>query len=83
MPAANRQFGASGGAVSWDTSQDFGNSPPVRTLPIPPPDAKLLKRYLQAEYSVAKNELKFENYLQTENIWNLEKNLEHIQMPIY
>jgi len=25
----NRQFGASGGAVSWDTLQDFGSSPPV------------------------------------------------------
>ena len=43
-PAPNRQFGASGGVVSWDTSQDFGSSAPVRVLPIPPPDAKLLKR---------------------------------------
>jgi len=42
--ADNRQFGASGGAVSCDTSQDFESSPPVRALPIPPPDAKLLKR---------------------------------------
>ena len=48
MAAHNRQFGASGGVVSWDTSQDFGSSPPVRALPIPPPDAKLLKRYRQA-----------------------------------
>jgi len=46
-PAHNRQFGASGGAVSWDTSQEFGSSPPVRALPIPPPDAKLLKRWAQ------------------------------------
>ena len=46
MAAANRQFGASGGVVSWDTSQDFGSSAPVRALPIPPPDAKLLKRYM-------------------------------------
>jgi len=45
--AANRQFGASGGVVSWDTSQEFGSSPPVRALPIPPPDAKLLKRCRQ------------------------------------
>jgi len=36
-PADNRQFGASGGVVSWDTSQEFGSSPPVRALPIPPP----------------------------------------------
>ena len=36
-PADNRQFGASGGAVSWDTSQEFGGSPPVQALPIPPP----------------------------------------------
>ena len=43
-PADNRQFGASGGVASCDTSQDFGSSPPVRALPIPPPDAKLLKR---------------------------------------
>jgi len=42
----NRQFGASGGVVSWDTSQEFGSFPPVRALPIPPPAAKLLKRYL-------------------------------------
>ena len=48
MAAHNRQFGASGGAVSWDTSQDFGSFAPVRALPIPPPDAKLLKRCAQA-----------------------------------
>ena len=36
-PADNRQFGASGGVASWDTSQEFGSSPPVRALPIPPP----------------------------------------------
>jgi len=47
-PATNRQFGASGGVASWDTSQDFGSFAPVRALPIPPPDAKLLKRYRQA-----------------------------------
>ena len=45
IAAPNRQFGASGGVVSCDTSQDFGSSPPVRALPIPPPDAKLLKRW--------------------------------------
>jgi len=43
-PADNRQFGVSGGVASWDTSQDLESSPPVRALPIPPPDAKLLKR---------------------------------------
>ena len=37
MPALNGQFGASGGVVSCDTSQDFGSLPPVRALPIPPP----------------------------------------------
>ena len=47
MTAHNRQFGASGGVVSCDTSQDFGSSAPVRALPIPPPDAKLLKRCMQ------------------------------------
>ena len=36
-PAANRQFGASGGVASWDTSQDFGSFAPVQALPIPPP----------------------------------------------
>jgi len=36
-PADNRQFGASGGVVSWDISQDFGSFAPVRALPIPPP----------------------------------------------
>ena len=50
MPACNRQFGASGGVASWDTSQDFGSSPPVQALPIPPPDAKLLKRCVQADW---------------------------------
>ena len=35
--SANGQFGASGGVVSCDTSQDFGSSPPVQALPIPPP----------------------------------------------
>jgi len=50
-PADNRQFGASGGVVSCDTSQEFESSPPVRALPIPPPDAKLLKRCGQV-YSV-------------------------------
>ena len=49
--APNRQFGASGGVVSWDTLQDFGSSAPVRALPIPPPDAKLLKRWAQADDS--------------------------------
>ena len=37
MAADNEQFGASGGVVSCDTLQDFGSSPPVRALPIPPP----------------------------------------------
>ena len=53
--APNRQFGASGGVVSWDTSQDFRSSAPVRALPIPPPAAKLLKRYLQADDSSTDN----------------------------
>ena len=56
MPACNRQFGASGGVVSCDTSQDFGSSPPVRALPIPPPDAKLLKRCTQAGDRTANND---------------------------
>ena len=41
LPAANRQFGASGGVVSCDTSQDFGSFAPVRALPIPPPALSL------------------------------------------
>ena len=49
MAAPNGQFGASGGVVSCDTSQDFGSLAPVRALPIPPPDAKLLKRWQQFE----------------------------------
>jgi len=48
MPADNGQFGASGGVVSCGTSQDFGSSAPLRALPIPPPAAKLLKRYALA-----------------------------------
>jgi len=50
-PAHNRQFGASGGVASCDTSRDFGSLPPVRALPIPPPDAKLLKRYRQPNWT--------------------------------
>jgi len=55
----NRQFGASGGVASWDTSQNFGSSPPVRALPIPPPDAKLLKRCAPAGDSLAKTSFFF------------------------
>jgi len=62
MPACNRQFGASGGVVSCDTLQDFGSSAPVRALPIPPPVAKLLKRYRQVcglyRADTAKNKVK-------------------------
>jgi len=36
-PSANEQFGASGGVVSWGTSQDFGSSPPVRAFAKPRP----------------------------------------------
>ena len=32
---ANEGFGVRRGVVSWDTSQDFGSSPPVRALPMP------------------------------------------------
>ena len=53
--APNRQFGASGGVVSWDTSQDFGCSPPVQALPIPPPAAKLLKRWVPAGDTTAES----------------------------
>jgi len=60
--AANRQFGASGGVASWDTSQDFGSLPPVRALPIPPPAAKLLKRWAKAEDSTAVTERQPECY---------------------
>jgi len=33
----NDGFGVRRGAVSWDTSQDFGSSPPVRALVKPRP----------------------------------------------
>jgi len=56
-PSPNGQFGASGGVVSCDTSQDFGSSPPVRVLPIPPPAAKLLKRYTPCGDSAYRNRL--------------------------
>jgi len=44
MPAANEQFGASGGAVSSDTEQVTSSFALVRTSPIPPPAAKLTPR---------------------------------------
>ena len=31
-PAGNEGFGVRRGVVSWDTSQDFGSSPPVRAF---------------------------------------------------
>jgi len=67
MPAPNRQFGASGGVISWDTSQDFGSSPPVQALPIPPPAAKLLKRCAQvaACYLESRKELTIRGMLTT------------------
>ena len=52
MPADNEGFGVRRGVVSCDTSQEFGSSAPVRALPIPPPDAKLLKRWLQPRWCV-------------------------------
>ena len=44
MPAANVQFGASGGVVSSDTEQVTSSFALVRALPMPPPAAKLLPR---------------------------------------
>ena len=43
-PAANEQFGASGGAVSYDTEQVTSSFSLVRASPIPPPAAKLPPR---------------------------------------
>jgi len=40
MPADNGQFGASGGADSYDTEQVTASLALVRALPMPPPDAK-------------------------------------------
>ena len=60
-PSHNGQFGASGGVVSWDTSQDFGSLPPVRALPIPPPVAKLLKRCASAGDRTADDEARKED----------------------
>ncbi|MCL2597733.1 MAG: hypothetical protein FWD66_08800 [Paludibacter sp.] len=37
--AYNEGFGIRRGVVSCDTSQDFGSSPPVRALLMPPPAA--------------------------------------------
>jgi len=68
MPACNRQFGASGGVVSWDTSQDFGSLPPVRALPIPPPDAKLLKRCRQCRETVQKTICKVVQAMSDDNV---------------
>jgi|GEM_PF-1789884 len=65
--AHNRQFGASGGVASWDTSQDFGSSAPVRALPIPPPVAKLLKRCVQADDSMVDKSVKIRSLSATLN----------------
>ena len=48
MPAANEQFGASGGADSYDTEQVTLSFALVRASPMPPPAAKLPPRYRQA-----------------------------------
>ena len=37
MPAHNEGFGVRRGVVSWDTSQEFGSSPPVRAFAKPRP----------------------------------------------
>ena len=37
MPAANKGFGVRRGVVSWDTSQEFESSPPVRAFAKPRP----------------------------------------------
>ena len=34
-PAANEGVGVRRGVVSWDTSQEFGSSPPVRAFALP------------------------------------------------
>jgi len=65
-PSHNRQFGASGGVASWDTSQEFGSSPPVRALPIPPPAAKLLKRCAPAVDTTAYQS--GEEFVQVDNL---------------
>ena len=36
-PAGNEGFGVRRGVVSWDTSQDFGSSPPVQAFAKPRP----------------------------------------------
>jgi len=40
MAAHNEGFGVRRGVVSWDTSQNFGSSPPVRAFVKPRPSAK-------------------------------------------
>jgi len=52
MPAANEQFGASGGVVSSDTEQVTASFALVRALPIPPPAAKLPPRCVQADSKI-------------------------------
>ena len=42
--AANEGFGVRRGVVSWDTSQEFESSPPVRAFAPPRPHAKPPKR---------------------------------------
>ena len=44
----NEGFGVRRGVVSWDTTQEFGSSPPVRAFVKPRPNAKPQTRYLQA-----------------------------------
>ena len=48
MPADNEGFGVRRGVVSWDTSQDFGSSPPVRAFvkPRPTPSPRHVRRQL-------------------------------------
>ena len=55
MPASNEGFGVRRGVVSWDTSQDFGSSPPVRTFVKPRPNAKPQTRCVQADDGSVEN----------------------------
>ena len=60
MPADNEGFGVRRGVVSWDTSQDFGSSPPVRAFVKPRPHAKPQTRYMYAGNNAVNNEIQNE-----------------------
>ena len=63
LPSPNKGFGVRRGAVSWDTSQDFGSFAPVRAFakPRPTPSPRHVARKRSADITVYFDSVYFYN----------------------